>query len=174
MKIEILQGISGAGKSTYADSRKDAMVCSADYFWRGAKMQPHLLPEAHRYCFRGFMGEVLRKNPYVIVDNTNLMAETVSPYYLAGDAYGYEVEIVRFNVSPEVAAERNVHSVPSWKVKQMHETLRHFKPMKNWKIRTHTWDACRICGEANIPGHMKLHERAAVGDEDSRGGSPRP
>jgi predicted kinase len=48
MKIEILQGISGAGKSTYADSRKEAIVCSADYFWRGAKMQPHLLPTATR------------------------------------------------------------------------------------------------------------------------------
>ena len=137
MRVEILQGVSGAGKSTYTNQQKGAFICSADDFFRGTKFDKTLLPKAHQFCFRDFMGEVLRKYPYIIVDNTNLTPESVSPYYLAGESYGYEVEIVRFNVDPEVAAERNVHKVPLWKVRQMHETLRQFKPMMGWKIRNH-------------------------------------
>ena len=84
MNIFILQGVSGAGKSTYAnrllgESPEGAIVSADECFMVGGRYQfdPSKLGEAHSEC----------KSP-IIVDNTNARVDEIAPYYAIGEACG--------------------------------------------------------------------------------------
>ncbi len=111
MRVTILRGISGSGKSYWANQWKDkAVIVSADaYFFNEAgeyvfDMQKR--PEYHRRCFRAFLRALEASTPWVIVDNTNITAWELSPYVLAGEAYGYQVEILSFPCTLELSMSR--------------------------------------------------------------------
>jgi predicted kinase len=162
MKVIILSGVSGSGKTTYAkDLLSDpnrlgtAGLVSADqYFIQERKghtsctvwalvltqgqyertpSSPHgeylfdasKLSEAHADCFRRFIDHLRAGTRLVIVDNTNTTNEEIAPYYLGAQAFGYEVEIVTFDVRLKIGqvhlenfAKRNSHGVSAnviWK-----------------------------------------------------------
>ena len=70
---------------------------------------------AHQECFRKFINEIIldkADESDIVVDNTNLHASEISPYYLAAESFGYEVQILRIHYDPNVAFERQQHRVP--------------------------------------------------------------
>lgn len=131
MKVYILRGIPGAGKTTFTkglETVKPFGVCSADaYFMRGGeyKFDPSKLGEAHGACLRRFTD--LLMTPHcgsdVVVDNTNTSNLECAPYVALAQALGAEVEFVVFGVDPATCAARNVHGVPEHAVQRMHDTL---------------------------------------------------
>jgi predicted kinase len=132
MKVTILRGIQGSGKSTYAGrilNSEDRVACvSADhYFMHNGeyKFDPAKLPEAHATCLRQFISlchnEVSR---HIIVDNTNATVAEIAPYYAIAQAYGYDVEIITLRgVAPIIAAQRNIHGVSLETVQRTHAKL---------------------------------------------------
>ena len=142
MKVIILRGISGAGKSTYAnnmliasETKGAVRVVSSDMFMTDMDgnylFDFRKLPECHAKCLRYFNEEVQRKNhaDTLIVDNTNLTLEEIAPYYALVDAYGHNVEIITITCDKMLAHSRNVHSVPSATIDRMLDTLH-----SNWKL----------------------------------------
>lgn len=131
-KVLILRGLPGSGKSTYAKSRMEAFLVSSEYtehrnegyprIWSADdfhfniegvwEFNPANIGATHQACFRGFLASLQKNAPLIIVDNTNTQRFEISPYYLAAEAFGYEVQIVAFNVSVEESLARNIHNVP--------------------------------------------------------------
>lgn len=122
MKVTILRGISGSGKSTYAKTLNPDIILSADDFFmvNGTyKFDPALLSAAHGDCLRRFATLIDRPKDrapsHIVVDNTNTTVAEVAPYAALALAYGCELEIVTVNpnLSWEIGAERNAHNVPA-------------------------------------------------------------
>jgi tRNA uridine 5-carbamoylmethylation protein Kti12 len=126
MKITILCGIPGSGKSTYLGKNlPNALICSADLYPglytypegpNNPTFNPSLLPKAHAACLRRFVGYVTCDDPQdapdVVVDNTNTTIAEIAPYAALALAYGHELEIVTLACDPETGARRNTHGVP--------------------------------------------------------------
>src|SRR5271157_4759262 len=111
-QIKILRGISGSGKSTYIKNNfPDSIICSADHFFMldGVyKFDPEKIGQAHQYCFKSFINFVsIECRGICVIDNTNCSAWQIAPYYLAGETFGYNVEIIELNVDEETATHRN-------------------------------------------------------------------
>ena len=126
-KLTIMRGIPGCGKSTYVRTRLDGFkVYSADdWFMRSGKYEfkPQDIGLAHQNCFRRFIQAVQHGESRVAVDNTNTHLWEMSPYILAGDTYGYEIEIVEVQCDPTVAAERGIHGVPAHIIQRMADDM---------------------------------------------------
>lgn len=138
MKIVLLSGISGSGKSTYAARlvsspllprfRAPPIIFSADDFFVGLdgeyRYQPGLLGQAHGTCFRNFVEAILearnqalvdnlaRIPSMLILDNTNTTAIEMAPYAALAQAYDVPLEIHTLHVDIEKAVARQIHSVP--------------------------------------------------------------
>lgn len=125
MKIIIMRGIPGSGKTTYIKNNfPDATVCSADpYFTVHGVYQFDAmeLPMAHAWCLRTFVTEVLsgRSNRTVVVDNTNISVAELAPYAALAQAYSHDVEIITLDVMPQTGITRNIHGVPPAAIAQM-------------------------------------------------------
>lgn len=127
MRVTILRGVSGSGKSTWARTQApQAYVVSTDtYFiqpdgsilFEGAKLQ-----EFHRRAFRDFMEAVFRKEPWIVVDNTNILMAEFAPYIAVAEAYDYQVELLTLDCSVETARARK-QLVAEWKVQQKFKEL---------------------------------------------------
>ena len=65
-----------------------------------------------------------------MVDNTNISRVEMAPYVQVAAALGYEVEVVRVRCDPRVAAQRNVHGVPSGTVYRMYRDME--RPVSYW------------------------------------------
>jgi predicted kinase len=115
MQIIILRGIPGSGKSTLAKDRfSGATIVSADdFFMEGGeyRFDGENIGEAHKRCWKMFYEAVLRHDPLIVVDNTNISAADIAPYVLPAEVHGYVVNIITLRVDPAVAAARNVHRV---------------------------------------------------------------
>lgn len=118
MKVIILSGLPGSGKSTFVKSLgKGAEVVSADSFFivNGEyKFDVAKLGEAHNKCLRDFntlLALCAEEETVLVVDNTNTTVLELAPYVALAQAYDHEVELHTFHVSPEVSAKRNVHGV---------------------------------------------------------------
>ena len=156
LKVIILLGISGSGKSTFIrDSYPGAAVVSADHFFMvngeyvfdGSK-----LPEAHGACLKQFIERASSPerrvypdydydNQVLIVDNTNTTVHEIAPYAAVALAYGHELELVVIHCDPKVAAARCIHDVPTDRValqyKRLMNTLAkspegHYKALVPW------------------------------------------
>lgn len=116
MKVVIMRGIPGSGKSTYAGMNyPDALTVSADnYFMVNGIYQfdPKKLGIAHATCFRQFLDGLTQGVETIVVDNTSTTVSEISPYHLGACAFGYDHEIVTMECSVDVAMRRNVHGVP--------------------------------------------------------------
>ena len=132
MKIKILRGGSGAGKSTWIkNNHSDAKVFSADSFFMvdGVyKFDAAKLGAAHAECLREFI-ELCRnpmdwqKDATVIVDNTNTSVSEFAPYAQTALVYGHDVEILTFVYDPVVAHARNTHGTPLKVCIEMHRRI---------------------------------------------------
>ncbi|MFA5945607.1 MAG: AAA family ATPase [Patescibacteria group bacterium] len=137
--LQILRGIQGAGKSTYAKAVPDALICSADDFF----LQPDgtyaydrsKIQEAHAFCFNKCHEALHQGDSPVIIDNMNAEAWEISPYVMLGQALGYTVEILNFHCEVSVGAMRNVHSVPFEDIDRVAKRMKEAKLPRFWKIR---------------------------------------
>lgn len=117
MKVVIMRGIPGAGKSTYiAKHFPGACVCSADHYFLQENgeylFDPSLLGKAHAQCMMGYLHALHSgRADVVVVDNTNCNAVEYAPYAAVAAAYGIEFEIITLVVSLETSS-RNIHGVP--------------------------------------------------------------
>lgn len=110
MKVTVLRGISGAGKTTWTKTyASSALIVTADrYFTKDGiyEFDPRMLQENHNKCFYDFMDAILKSAPWIVVDNTNVCAWEYSPYILAAQAYGYEAELLTLRCPVETSLSR--------------------------------------------------------------------
>jgi hypothetical protein len=128
MRIYILRGISGSGKSTEAMRLalfKKEFICSADdYFMKDGVYQfdPALLSYVHNQCLQKYISLVFAETPTIVVDNTNTTWAEMKPYWEVAMLTHAVVKFVEFkpeknddgtlNDSYLVAcASRNTHGV---------------------------------------------------------------
>lgn len=155
--VIIMRGISGSGKSTFAKELsykfKSAWlythtVSADDYFSKSGKYEfdPSKLGSAHNECLSDYLDELLKlklgnnrnkegkdsfPHQLIIVDNTNLCAAEIAPYYALAQMVLEQVhhKVVICNIMPNVneCADRSIHNVPikqlmEMQVKQLCET----------------------------------------------------
>lgn len=128
MRVYILRGVPGCGKTTYARRLQESnpegtVIISADnYFMRDGvyRFDPSQLHTAHNECLRAYAEYVTRGNSpgreieSLIVDNTNLSVAEIAPYYALALAYGHR-DVAVYNVNRRATADecyaRNAHGV---------------------------------------------------------------
>lgn len=121
MKVIIMSGVSGSGKSTYIKKHyPEAAVCSADHFFMVDGLycfDQHKLPEAHGACLRKFIrlvcddSDMRLSDTTVVVDNTNTTVAEIAPYAAIALAYKCDMEIVTIRSALDIAEKRNTHGV---------------------------------------------------------------
>lgn len=122
--LVIMQGASGSGKSTVAESIKEMLwglghecrICSTDKQFEvdGVyKFDPSKITVYHAINQK-LTREALQRGECVIVDNTNTQAWEAKPYVLMAKELGIPVFFV-----PCHGKFNNVHGVPSDKVEAM-------------------------------------------------------
>lgn len=154
MKVFIMSGISGSGKSTFVNSIVQAhenieymtegtgswntsVVSADDYFYdkEGVyRFDVTKLGDAHGACLKAFIEAVQYATPVIIVDNTNTTTEEIAPYYAIAAAYGYEIELVNVTCSPLTASKRNEHGVPFQACAAMAERIRNRRLPPHWSF----------------------------------------
>ena len=126
MKVTVLRGISGSGKSTWvSQNASDAVTVSADHYFvidGEYRFDASKLQENHGKCFRAFMDAVRLGAPHIVVDNTNIEAWEYSPYVIAAEAFGYEVEVLTLDCTVEASLARKA-LVNQKSLERMHEAL---------------------------------------------------
>lgn len=109
MKIVVLVGLPGSGKSTYLE-RIGAIGLSSDAIRRWladdeTDQSIHVrVFETLRYLLRQ---RLLIGRPVTYIDATNLTPQERSPYIGIGKAFGCELEAVFFDVPLDVCRQRN-------------------------------------------------------------------
>ena len=109
--VEILRGISGSGKSTYARTQTDAIIVSRDLIrpMFGAVGKTVLSPEKERLVTRielDLIREALYRGQDVIVDNTNLNGQFATRYADLAHTMGATFSEKLFGVDVNVAVGR--------------------------------------------------------------------
>lgn len=147
MKVYLLRGIPGSGKSTY--QRKmfpDAVVVSADHFFTkpdgSYSFNARALGIAHKVCYDKYVKALEEKQPLIVVDNTNIPTRDIKKYAEAAQKYQFEFEIITLLCDPEIAFQRNVHKVPRETILEMHNKLGRVELSTQWKNT--------ICKEGDI------------------------
>lgn len=136
LRMYIMRGIPGSGKSTWISKREPGVICSADSFFSKSgtyAFDVALIGEAHKSCFREAMLACGRQEPVVYIDNTCIRAWEIAPYTMLGEACGYDVMIVELRVEPMQAFERGVHGVSLDACIRMHAaSKKEYLPL-HWK-----------------------------------------
>lgn len=138
MRVTILAGIPGSGKSSWVKkNRPGALICSADdYFvFSDGKYQfdAQQLGEAHRHCMSRFLTALSCETSDIVVDNTNTTLDQIAPYIAVAEAYRANVEVVGLFALAQEAYDRCVHDVPLRQIERMEKNLVHM--MKRWPAR---------------------------------------
>lgn len=148
-KLTIMRGVSGSGKSTWAESQPGALVVSRDRIRKGvfgsddqdyyavSKEELHRKESLVTKIQDMSIAEGLREGMHVIVDNTNVRPKFIKSIVDIGYKAGAEVEVKVIDVPVSVAIERNAarhaaggRMVPERIIRDQHEALRN---SRNWK-----------------------------------------
>ena len=147
MNVFIMRGIPMSGKTTWVTRQlKDLHhsayeVCSADHFYIDAQgaynFKPENIGQAHDQCLNDFIDAIAdRTTESVFVDNTNLSAWEIAPYYRLAEFHKHKVEIIRTCCTFEAAMKRpNIHGVPADRLWYMYQTLLREQLPLHWKER---------------------------------------
>lgn len=151
MKIRILMGLPGSGKSTWIKNNTYGYVtvCSTDHFHTSELGYNHpgrdaeRTKQAHGYNLRKFISAIQEyvntpstciqpPSQFLVVDNTNTTQYELGPYLAVVNAYGLNscLEVHYLRVTPEVSKVRNVHRVPHEVVDLMASNLENL--LANW------------------------------------------
>ncbi len=125
MKVIIMSGIPGSGKSTYS-KKLGGVVCSADHWFEREgeyKFDPTKLGMAHGACLAKFTRALMAGEDVIVVDNTNTSSLELAPYVALAQAFGASCELVTIQCDPDVAFARNVHGVPLETIRRMAAAL---------------------------------------------------
>jgi len=116
MRVYILRGVSGSGKSTFAKKIKNSKTHSTDsFFYKSGRYMFDIskVEEFHQKNFENYLNSLKRKKVNIIIDNTNLNPLFVQPYIEKAKAHGYKVILVDFiPKGREWHVKRNIHNVP--------------------------------------------------------------
>ena len=137
LKMFIMQGIPGSGKSRFVKRLGPAWVCSADSYpglYTAAGFDATKLGKAHTFCFKLAM-LALQGGSSVVVDNTNLNIIDIAPYIALGKALACEIVIVRVRCPQLVAYRRQTHGVPLATHRKMAERFRRFVAPAYWEVK---------------------------------------
>jgi len=169
MKVIVLSGISGSGKSTLARKLWNDLepghyckvVSADDYFMvKGEdgtetyKFDPTKLTNAHGECYKKYLDVLYFERGFydlLIVDNTNLSVEEISPYMLAASAFGVEAEVMTLQVPLDVAQGRNVHGVSQVGSARQYDRLKSRKLPPWWKHTEVAVDGAKVAPTLTIP-----------------------
>lgn len=137
-KVNILIGLPGSGKSTYASQLPANRICSADNYFINElgvyQFERDKLGEAHKNCLRQFVKYLDSSNwENLVVDNTNLDNVEISPYYSLASAWNIPVTFVKFAYDIDKCFKRNIHGVPRKNIEVMAERLNKLKLRPQWK-----------------------------------------
>lgn len=139
MKMVILRGLQGSGKTTLAAklateakaAGKTAVICTADDFFNVEgryQFDASKLGQAHHECRRRARAACEARTDLVAIANTNLSTQERKPYLEMATEFGYVAEIAMVgDFSPEfaeVCAARNLHNVPREKILKLAERFR--------------------------------------------------
>ena len=153
MKVILLSGVSGSGKSTYAKEIKERKfavpgateVISADTYFTQKGIYTYdasKIAEAHNACIRTFTN--VCKIPCgienLIVDNTNTTALELAPYVAIASAFGHEIELITFHADAVKCAERNIHGVSLETCLRMQANLNVRVLPSYWNITSETFN----------------------------------
>ncbi len=134
MRALILRGITGSGKSTFAESLRNTSphtvtIHSTDFFFSrsGTYCFDRIrLPLYHKLNFDAFCRSLVEQTPVVVCDNTNSRIWEYERYVDAAVRHGYGVTILSFpHPTIEEALRRTVHGVPGHAIKRMLERFEH-------------------------------------------------
>lgn len=88
------------------------------------------------YCFRNAINEMELGEDLIIIDNINLSVMDIVPYVLLAKAFGYECEIVRVSVDPQVAFSRQKRGLSAEEHAELHNEFENQKFPDSWNVRT--------------------------------------
>jgi predicted kinase len=145
MKVYIMRGIPGSGKSTWVNDLKNTVpkvrVCSADTYHIDPdgvyRFKIDRIADAHDFCLLNFatiLAEYQKDNIITVVDNTNSRLWEIAPYYRLAEAYKAQPEIIWIHRNPAVAVKQGLHGVPENKVYEMAQS---FDPLPPWWVVRH-------------------------------------
>lgn len=159
MKVFILSGIPGSGKSTYAKKLAEdwenlgepSSMFSADDFRHDEEGNYIFTKEgnaiAHACCLRSYLNHITNaRRGVTIVDNTNISEYEIAPYFALGEAYGCEVSVTTILADLGTALKSNVHNVPLKVIHEMDQKLRDRILPRHWNHHVLLRDGDEIFG----------------------------
>lgn len=109
----LVRGVSGAGKTTFADTISK-VVFSADNFFTSIfgkyNFNPTKLTEAHADCLRRTKNSMLTGTAKIVVANTFVAEWEMKPYFELAKKYKYRISTV---IVENRHGSTNTHGVPS-------------------------------------------------------------
>lgn len=126
MKIILLRGLPGCGKSTYASKMQSISKISADdFFMKDGVYQfdPTQIGNAHATCFRRCLTLAQNTKDDIVIDNTNINSYEIAPYIQTANAFNLDHEIITLWCDPFAAFSRNKHGVQITVIMQMYFSM---------------------------------------------------
>lgn len=110
--VIILRGVSGCGKSSFAELLNPDVICTADDFFMvdgEYKFNVSKLGTAHKVCQEKFEDALMEGKNKIVVANTNTSPKEFNFYKDMAEEYGYKVFVV---VIENRHGNSDVHGVP--------------------------------------------------------------
>lgn len=92
---------------------------------------------AHVDCFRRYLRALAEDDiKTLVVDNTNIQAWEIAPYYMAAAVFGVNnITVFEIHAPLELCFARNIHNVPYGVIRKMHSTFATRLLPNHWKVQ---------------------------------------
>jgi tRNA uridine 5-carbamoylmethylation protein Kti12 len=117
MRLVIVRGLPGSGKTTFAHTLTDSVFEADDYFMQDGIYQfdREHLREAHHDCQIRVCKAMQEKVPVIAVSNTAVKRWEMNVYY--GFAVAFNYEVIEITMSGKLY--NSIHNVPSEVIERM-------------------------------------------------------